>query len=164
MNLIFKRIVSFFIDYIIILLYGGLLFGITIWIGITDLNPVEGQIVGFLTLTLPVFLYFYLSEKNSKKASVGKSIMKIRVDVETNTKKYSILKRNLLKFIPWEIAHIGVHWSVHYAETNTPTPTWVWFLLIFPQIVVLAYLFSIAYYKGKSSIYDKLANTIVGVH
>jgi len=69
---------------------------------------------------------------------------------------------NILKFLPWEIAHIGVHWIVYYSNTGTDIPIWVYALLILPQIVVFGYFISLIIYKGEYSFYDKIANTKVG--
>ena len=71
----------------------------------------------------------------------------------------SIFLRNFLKFLPWEIAHIGVHQIVFYESVSIGT----WLLLISPQIIVCYYLISAIISKGKSSLYDKLSNTEINL-
>ena len=80
MHLFFRRFTSFLIVYVLILSYAAVVFAITVWKGVRPLSPVEGQLLGFLTLVLPVFLYFCLTEEGIWNATFGKSIMKISVD------------------------------------------------------------------------------------
>ena len=158
-SLIIKRILAFSIDYVFILIYGTALFQITMMFGPKALSPIEGQIVGFLTLTLPVFLYFYFSENSTAAATIGKRIFKLRVS--SLGLKSSIFKRNFVKFLPWEIAHIGGHWISYYSNHSIDPPLWVWIVLIVPQITVIYYMVSIVKSKGKSGFYDHFANTKV---
>jgi len=153
------RILAFGLDYIIIAFYAGVLFGATTFLDIGDLSPTEGQFVGFLTLTLPVFLYFYLMEISSKAATIGKRVMNISVYSDSEKSSQKVFMRNVLKFLPWEIAHFGIHWIVYYSSLDQSPPAWVWGALILPQVVVLGYIVSIVLYKGESSLYDKIANT-----
>ena len=158
-KLILNRILAFGIDYLIIIGYGVVLFAITTTIGVVSLSPLEGQIVGFISLTLPVYLYFYLMEKSSLAATLGKRVMNISVQTQTENIRYGVLFRNILKFLPWEIAHLGVHWIIYYSGIGEATPIWVWVALILPQVIVLGYILSIVFYEGESSLYDKIANT-----
>jgi uncharacterized RDD family membrane protein YckC len=69
-KLLVYRGVAFGIDYLIIGLYAMLLFGITSLINPGMVNPVKAQFIGFITLTLPVYLYFYLSERSKYKGTI----------------------------------------------------------------------------------------------
>lgn len=158
--LFFRRVLAFCIDYAIIIAYALLLFLVstllTTYFSI-DLNmgaPVKNQLLAFFLLTLPVFLYFYLSEIGARRATFGKRALRIKVSSNGN-----IFLRNLLKFLPWEVAHIGVHQVVFYDQQQLETPIWVWILLILPQIIVLIYLMSTFLSKGKKSVYDQIAKT-----
>lgn len=159
--LFFRRVLAFSIDYIVIIIYAVLLFLVsTLLTNNFDINlnfgsPFKNQILGFFSLTLPIFLYFYLSEKSSYKATLGKRVMKLKVTSSTG----SLFLRNFLKFLPWEIAHIGVYQVVFYDQQQLDTPIWVWSLLIIPQIIVLGYVLSASRLKGISSFYDKISNT-----
>lgn len=160
-KLIFRRLIAFGLDYIIIVLYALLLFGMTMILNSSELalTPISGQLLGFFSLTLAVFLYFFFSEKGRHNATLGKRIMNISVTAQSKNKQARILHRNILKFLPWEIAHTGVHWMVFYSNDQIDVPIWVWMLLIFPQIVMVTYFISIVTSKGESSIYDKISNT-----
>jgi len=160
MTLLTRRILACLLDYAIILIYATLIFLI-----VTSIEPIEsflktddpikGQFIGFLFLTLPVFFYFYLFEKNKNRATVGKRIFKISL----KNIKGSIFKRNLIKFLPWEIAHLGVHWLLYSSKNSIATPYWIWICLIAPQLIVICYFISILTSKGTSSIYDTISKT-----
>ena len=160
-----RRLIAFFIDYFIIILYaiflwitGSLVFKLfNISTDIT--NPVRTQLIGFFTLTLPVFAYFFLSEKSSKRGSIGKRKLNLYIDDSHSKWRNGIFLRNILKFLPWEIAHTGVHWIMFYSNNASQTPQWVWMALIIPQVIIVFYLTSIFYYKGESSVYDMIAGT-----
>jgi uncharacterized RDD family membrane protein YckC len=162
-KLIVRRVLAFALDYILIMCYAALLFLVVTSMGLSGLSPVEGQLMGFVTLTLPVFLYFYWMEKSSSSATIGKRIMHISVQPVENKRKH-IFIRNLLKFLPWEIAHVGVHWIVYYSNIGQTPPLWIWIVLILPQVLVLGYFVSILYSKGQSSMYDLVANTKIEIN
>lgn len=164
MKTIQKRVVASIIDFGIIAIYGTILFATTTFIHtIFNLkynhNPYSGQVTGFITLTLPVIMYFYLSEKGKWKGTVGKKIQKITVETSHSNRAKCILKRNILKFLPWEFAHTGIHWAIYYDTKGVDTPFWVWILLILPQLIVVVYFVSILRSMGRKSVYDSLANT-----
>ncbi len=78
MSILVRRVLAWFIDLGIIGLYALLLFGLTtLVLSTSDIivtqNPILGQLIGLITLTIPVVLYFYLSEKSSHSATIGKS-------------------------------------------------------------------------------------------
>ena len=160
-NLIFRRLAAFSLDYLIIAAYALLLFGSSKVLNLKEmaLTPISGQLLGFFSLTLPVFFYFFLTEKSKSRATIGKRVMNISITSKTEKTKPKILYRNILKFFPWEVAHIGVHWIVFFSKSENDEPIWVWFLLILPQIIMIAYLLSIIISKGESGIYDNISNT-----
>ena len=148
------------IDYVVIILYALLLFALSALLkDAIDLNldlgsPWQNQIVSFLLLTLPVFLYFYISEKRNSNSTLGKKALKLKVISDNG----NVFLRNVIKFLPWEVAHIGVHHIVFYNEQQE-SPIWVWSCLIIPQIVLIVHAFSVFLSKGERSVYDKVAGT-----
>jgi len=168
-NLITKRFLAYGIDYLLIVAYIIVLAGTSVFIvgveriellmGGKEFSPVKAQLFGFITLTLPVFLYFYFTEKSKRKATVGKRLMKLSVSNQLQNNNQKILTRNVLKFLPWEIAHTGVHWASYYSMENLEPPVWVWLLHLLPIFIVIAYVVSVIFYRGESSLYDKVANT-----
>lgn len=159
--MILRRILAAIIDYAIITVYGLILFVITYIIDPPELGAVSGQIVGFLSLTLPVVLYFILFEKSDAQGSIGKQISGLKVSSKDLLKNSRIVLRNVLKFLPWEIAHTGIHWMFYYERHGISNPFWIWILLIVPQAIALIYFISIFWSKGKSSMYDWASGTII---
>jgi hypothetical protein len=92
---------------------------------------------------------------------LGKKVLKLIVKVDNNNRFTYIVKRNILKYLPWEIAHIGIHLMFYYNSQSLETPIWVWVTLISPQILVILNLLSIFFNGGKQSLYDWIAQTKV---
>lgn len=156
------RIFAWTIDFGFIVLYAILLFAVTsLFFDVRQagLNPYFGQLIGFLTLTLPVITYSYLTEKGNWKATIGKRVLNLIVLTPENKTNKSILIRNLLKYLPWELAHTGVHWIIYFESVGRETPIWTWIILIVPQVLVFVYFISIILSKGQSSIYDRISGT-----
>lgn len=110
-----SRIVAFALDYIII---AGYLF-IVIAVGVAGrtfvpsmtqtlfATPVSGQLAGFLSVTLPISLYFIFLESSDWQATWGKRRRGLRV-TQAGGVQLSFphaLSRTVLKFMPWELAH-----------------------------------------------------------
>ena len=156
------RIFAWTIDFGIIVLYAFLLFAVSsLFFDVrqADLNPYFGQLIGFLTLTLPVITYSYLTEKSNWKATFGKRVLNLIVLTPKNKTNKNILIRNLLKYLPWELAHTGVHWIIYFESVGRETPVWTWIFLIVPQVLVFVYFISIILSKGQSSVYDRISGT-----
>jgi len=170
-KLLIRRFIAFGIDYILILLYAGLLFLSSLLFQylsakqLSEPSPLKGQLIGFFLLTLPVFLYFLLSEKSKQKGTIGKRVSKIRVEMVGNkpAATQQLFIRSFLKFLPWEIAHTGVHWVLFYSRNNEQTPFWVYALLIVPQLAAIFYFITIILTKGNGSFYDKVAGTKISL-
>jgi uncharacterized RDD family membrane protein YckC len=162
--MIIKRILAYCIDYLVIMIYAIVLFSIVfITHKILDkpleqLDPITGNVISFFTLTLPAFLYFFFYESSSKKATLGKQWLKIKVE---NNSKRNIFIRVLFKIIPWEIAHFALHWSVFYTNQGMEVPIWNWIITIVPNVIIVIYFVTVVLSKGKSSVYDKIAKTSI---
>lgn len=171
MSLLIKRILATLIDFSLVLVYEALLFGVSYTIQLKYpfdgllASPFKAQLLSFFTLTIPLFCYYFFSEKGIHKATLGKRMMKIKVQKAGDRQRNSsILTRNLLNFIPWEIAHTGVYQIVFFSIHQQEIPMWVGFLLGIPQLIMLIYIISILLSKGKGSVYDKLANTQIEIN
>ncbi len=161
-RLLINRILAWTIDFGIIVLYALLLFAVvTMFFDVKegDLNPYLGQLIGFATMTLPVFTYSFLTERSKWKGTIGKKILNIKVLTDEENKTKSILLRNVLKYLPWELAHIGVHWIFYYESVGREIPIWTCAIVIIPQVIVLIYFVSIILSKGHSSVYDRISGT-----
>lgn len=128
-------------------------------------DPVFGEAIAFLLLTLPVILYFALQESSGSEATWGKRKMKLRVtDVNGNrlTLKRSLL-RSAVKFAPWELSHSiifripGV--MLGGSVGSFPPILAVGFSLVW--ILVITYMVS-ALISGKhQTLYDRISGTLV---
>ena len=118
-----RRLAAFAIDYGVIAVYAGLLAGITFalhWmIGAQAVLPttfaqkLAGQALAFCLFTLPVVLYFALSEASRRQATLGKAVMRLCLTTMNHQRvplKRSLL-RSVIKFAPWELAHTAV-WHI----------------------------------------------------
>lgn len=162
--LVIRRIVASIVDFGFIIIYAILLFLCADLIfSIFHLqasgDPVVGQLIGFLTLTLPVIMYSYFTERGNWRGTIGKKLLRLVVQKDESRSANSILLRNIMKYLPWELAHTGVHWVFFYSSNNSETPIWVWAALVLPQVLFLVYFVSVLTSGGESSIYDRTAST-----
>ncbi len=110
-NLTWKmRLRELFIDYICILIYLIILFGITMGIylvvlkGIPEFNELQSQLVALLTSVIPIVLIF--SFWDYSKGSIGKRKAGLELYYVNKTFGASLV-RNIIKFLPWQLGHIG---------------------------------------------------------
>jgi len=116
-----KRLKAFAFDYLLILAYIIILAGVNFGIilrgkALEELFPffalpVVKDGIAFLTLTLPIFLYFTLQESSNRQGTWGKRKVGLRVvnaQGETLT-KFQAFVRSLVKFLPWQIAHTSIY-------------------------------------------------------
>jgi len=106
------RIIAFALDWFVIAAWGALLFGIVMLVSNGDPRGFSGpwmsQAVGFVSMTLPVTLYFSVMESSRFSASIGKRLTGLRVRT-THGDRLSFrwsLARTLIKFAPWELGHL----------------------------------------------------------
>lgn len=166
---VIKRIKAFLIDYLIILIYIGLLFGATVLVAevfdfqLTSLNPVTAELIGVITLTLPVILYFTISENGKSAGTIGKRKMGLRVTNRSLNKAdiSQLIFRNCIKFLPWELAHFFIYRLFYFDSTGETVPNWVMTGLITAQGLALIYLLCLLFTKNNRSVYEMLSGTRV---
>ncbi len=162
-----QRAKAFAFDYVIILFYiaaitllfflTNLLFGVSQWL---FAERVRAQVTGFLFLTLPITLYFAISESSMQQATWGKRKVGLQV---TNYAGDRIrfgrsFVRTAWKFIPWELSHTLV-WSIYFYR-NADSP-WINFGFILVYALVGLNLAALIFTKKHQTIYDILARTYV---
>lgn len=105
-----QRLKELFIDYICILIYLLILFGITMGIyfavlkGIPEFNEWQSQLTATVTSVIPIILIF--SFLDYTKGSVGKQKTGLELYYTKKTFGASLV-RNIIKFLPWQLGHIG---------------------------------------------------------
>jgi uncharacterized RDD family membrane protein YckC len=159
------RIIAFFLDYVIISVYLFLLFGLSFFarpflVPLFTASHLSAEITGFLLITLPVYLYFAISEGLKLHATWGKRKMGIVV-VGVRGQPIGLgrsLFRSGLKFVPWELAHFTIWQMVIPSEY----PKYLIYLLLMTVYgLVFIYLISPLISKNKQTVYDCIAGTVV---
>src|SRR5579875_714607 len=115
-----RRVAAFALDYAVIAAYIGLLAGLSLAVRAalhrrralpwTDAAKMAGHAVAFLTLTVPVALYFALAEASRSRATPGKRALGLRVTTLDGGRVPlgRALLRSAVKFAPWEVAHTAI--------------------------------------------------------
>ena len=130
-----KRLKAFAFDYLIIIAYIVVLFGVNFGIILAggrfeEVSPLFASsaakdALAFLTLVLPVILYFTLQESSTNQGTWGKKKAGIRVidtDGVTLT-RWRAFVRSLIKFLPWQIAHTSLfYWEGWPFAPAEPAP------------------------------------------
>lgn len=115
-----NRVKELLIDYISVVLYLIILFLINIGISfiildrIPKMNELQSQLTALLLSVIPIIVIFsFLDYKNG---TLGKQKAKLKLYYRRRTFGSS-LTRNIIKFLPWQLSHIGVIHGV-YNEFN----------------------------------------------
>ncbi|WP_054028822.1 RDD family protein [Bacillus sp. FJAT-28004] len=159
------RLIAFLWDYVIILGYLFLLFGVSflvkpLLIPLFMASPLSGEITGFLLITLPVYLYFALSEGSKSQATWGKQKMGIVVTdlIGQPIGIGNSLFRSAIKFIPWELAHFTI-WHIVIPIDYPDYLIYSLFATVYG--LVFLYLISPLMNKNKQTVYDFIAGTVI---
>lgn len=106
------RLKELLIDYLVILAYLLLLLIVNLGIFFIVLNRVpeytemQTQLIATFTSVIPIILIFsYLDY--FKNGSIGKKVSGLKL-VYKRHKFSASLTRNIIKFLPWQLGHIGV--------------------------------------------------------
>ncbi|MGF3225978.1 RDD family protein [Facklamia sp. P12932] len=155
-----KRVKELFFDYLFILLYLVLLFGIAMSVyifffkGIPEMNELQAQLISILTSVIPIILIFsYLDY--SKDGSFGKRKVGLTLVYKEKSIKASLI-RNGIKFLPWQLGHIS---TIHGIYTNFDTLSIM--LSIVSMTCGLLLLLMALLRQDKRHLGDLLANTQV---
>ncbi|WP_114749748.1 RDD family protein [Pleomorphovibrio marinus] len=166
-----KRALAFSIDFLLIGLWIGflLLIGLSLtgarvgWESLFE-RPALAHLISFVSVTLPVILYFSLFESGKRKGSLGKWLLHLAVvkfpDSDRKITFQAALLRNFLKFTPWELSHV----LIHYGNLETPNNAGSMFTLIGLSLLSLApffFLSEILFQKNQRTLYDRLAGVCV---
>lgn len=117
------RLKAFAVDYLLIFGYLLLVLIVSLFLipSLQDLfqdSRLTAQLLGFLMVTLPVSLYFIITDSRIGKGSFGKRKMRIRV-VDANNRSISVSRaifRTALKFLPWELSHFMAYRMIYLGD------------------------------------------------
>ena len=168
-----KRLKGFAFDYLIIISYVVFLAGATLAVskiaGILGLslrwpeNPIIADLIAFLTLILPVLLYFTLQESSPKQATWGKRKAGIRV-VNANggmLTRRQAFARSLIKLLPWQIAHTCIFQIGGFTSTSGELSPLVITGFALVYLLVGIYIASILLTKKHQTPYDWISGSYI---
>lgn len=160
-----KRFMALLIDYLLVVLWGVILFAISMFIyyvildGIPKFDEIGMNLIS-LTMIVPVILCSIIMEAGEKHATLGKQKMKIKVSsVDCNVVNLRhIIVRNIIKFLPWQLGHMmmfrgfELNWEL--------SPYWM-SMLIIADILPIIWITVVVIRKDHKGIHDLIAKTIV---
>lgn len=113
-----------------------------------------------LTMVVPVFLYSIIMEAGKKHATLGKYKMKTEVaTVHSKTiQLWQIVVRNILKFLPWQFAHMMI-FRVFALDWEFP-PLWM-SMFIFANMLPFVWIAVVIFRKDHRGIHDLFSKTVV---
>ena len=126
-----RRIAAYLVDYFVFIVPLLGLLGLGAWalkrsfdISLFSYPVWLNHGIAILMLTVPVVLYFALSEASRFQATVGKRLMKLSV-VDTTGQRARLRQtvlRAVVKFLPWEFFHTIIwHWEGWPSNPAPPT-------------------------------------------
>jgi|GEM_PF-5190677 len=103
-----KRYVAMLIDIMLVLVYAGVLAFVTLsFVGdLSSMNELNSNLIGLLTMILPVSIYFFFFEYYFGY-TFGKKVMGLKVFFEVKSIQ-SVLIRTVLFVTPWILGHAFV--------------------------------------------------------
>ena len=163
-----SRLAAFGVDYLLILLYMGLLAASSLIVAPTLARldtPWQTQLLGFMALTLPVTLYFAVSE-GTLGATLGKRVFSLVVTDLSGTPlslERSIV-RSAVKFVPWELGHTAIYRLVFWtAGGERLSGLQLGLLVVFYTLsFLLAAWFTLSLFLGeRRTLYDRIVGSCV---
>jgi uncharacterized RDD family membrane protein YckC len=162
------RIIAFLFDYIILAAYLVVIIALGTGVNAAFRDAVStlfstafsSQLTGFFLVTLPISLYFAITESSRWQGSWGKRRRGLRVvDLAGRRIRFPrSLARTLLKFIPLELSHFLI-WQVNFM-TEDP-PAWVTAGFVVVWLLVAGSAIRVWMSETRQSFYDWIAGTIV---
>ena len=155
-----KRMTEFLFDYLFILSYLFLLFLGSMFIyfiffnGVPEFTEIQSQWLVFFTSVLPITLFFtFLDYANN--GSFGKVKAGLELVYQKKTVQASLI-RNTIKFLPWQIGHMG---TIHGFYSNFDVLSII--LSISATLLAVFLLAMMMFRKDKRHLGDLLAHTQV---
>ena len=155
-----KRMIELLFDYLFILAYLVFLFIVSMLIyiiffnGIPEFTEIQSQCLVFFTSVFPITLLFTFLDY-TKNGSFGKAKAGLQLVYKKKTVQASLL-RNTVKFLPWQIGHMG---TIHgfYSEFDFLSII----LSILATLLAVVLLAMVVFRKDKRHLGDLIAHTQV---
>ncbi|NOK58864.1 MAG: RDD family protein [Chloroflexi bacterium AL-W] len=159
--LIFRRIAAYSIDILILFSILGPLSLLMVWLLGT---PQEGLAIwraAVLSFSLPAWSYFILSHQSRRGATPGKRLLNVFVS-DIAGQRISLgraFARTAIKLLPWELTHMVLVFATNSQQFTVPQQT----LLIMANLLLVIYLAVVFLTRGRRSVHDFIADTLVGI-
>ena len=155
-----KRMIELLFDYLFILAYlallflGSMLFYTIFFNGIPEYTEIQSQCLVFFTSVFPITLLFTFLDY-TKNGSFGKAKAGLQLVFKKKTVQSSLI-RNAIKFLPWQIGHMG---TIHgfYSEFDFLSII----LSFLATLLAVALLAMMVFRKDKRHLGDLIAHTQV---
>ena len=160
-RLIIRRSVAYLLD--IVLLFAVLAPLAFLVRSVVGVRPVTGFEIWLVTLTsfsIPVRLYFALSDASRTGTTLGKRMLKVAVTPHARSGRVTLPRafvRTALKLLPWEIAHV-----VGFALADVVTVAVQTSGLAVANVLALVWFRSAVATGGPRSAHDLVEGTEVG--
>ncbi|WP_227396243.1 RDD family protein [Jeotgalibacillus aurantiacus] len=157
---------AFLLDYLLILFYLVLIFCLYLVFpmqieALFSGGPWRNQLAGFLIVTLPVSLYFAVSDSRLVGQTFGKRKTNIQA-VDHHGQPLTFLHsfiRVLLKFLPWELSHFLVYRLVLLGDSPMPVSYTILGITIYG--LMFTYILTAVFTPKKQTLYDLLTRSRV---
>lgn len=163
-----RRIVAYFVDYFVFILPLLGVLSLAGWaLRSFDISPSSDNAwlnhgIVILVLTVPIILYFALSEASQFQATLGKRLMKLSV-VDTSGERPPLKQtaiRAVVKFLPWEFFHTIIwHWDGW--PSNPAPPTSIQYVAMTAGWLVMGWFVVSLFVGSRRTPYDWAAGTVV---
>ena len=157
--ILIRRFTALIIDYLILLIYAGVLFLLSPIVGpLFKESALQSELLGLILLVAPVFLYFSIFEASHLKATPGKLLFHIKViKIDgTNFKYKDSFIRSFVKLMPWEFAHFAI-WQFVFPMSDFSFIAEVFMILA--NILMILYIAFPFFNKQARAIHDYVAQT-----
>ncbi len=150
------------IDYLVILIYLALLLGINLIFyllvlgGIPQLMIIQSQMIATFESVIPIVIIFSILDYRRPFGTYGKRKTGLQVYYKTHSFLRSLI-RNCIKFLPWQLAHIGVIYGIYTNFTS-------WISIVFSSTAILLAIIMLCmgfFRKDKRHLGDMIAKTQV---
>lgn len=161
MPIVLTRLVAFMLDWVVLFLVFVAPQGvIALFWNDWPMNNVDngfrawGWVV--LTVSIPSWVYFTLSDSSVGGATVGKKItnLAVRSEESTTLPRSSALVRTAVKLLSWELTHIMIFLPEPFGETLTPFKV---AMIVVVNTLMLVWLVVPFLDRRQRAVHDRLA-------
>lgn len=151
------------LDWLIIMVWAGVLFTLVLIVSGGEIQAPSGpwcaQLLGLLTMTLPVVAYFTLCEASALRGTPGKKAVGLSVlsDDGGRLGPGAAIVRNLVKFLPWEFGHLVAQQAAF--STAAGVPDWILPVMVVAFGVPLLWLIEL--FRTGRTPYDRISGAKV---